>query len=111
MLYAGTLRDFWYGLNSAGRLNFGLAIIGFSLSLQDNYMRQLLYRIVKNYQETNWNEEFFGRKKRPLVLVDKRKSRDQEDKFRSRYAFVDWSKAHIYMDGFDEHAIEMLLEN
>ena len=56
MLYTATLRDFWYGLGDAGTLNFGLAIVGFSLPQHDDYARQVLYRLVTNYQTTYWNE-------------------------------------------------------
>lgn len=71
MLYAATLRDFWYGLGNAGTLNFGLAILGFSLSQHDDYARQVLYRLVTNYQTTYWNKDVFGLKKRPLILIDR----------------------------------------
>lgn len=108
MLYSGALRDFWYGMGDAGALNFGLAIIGFSLPPQDDYARQVLYRIVKNYQESYWDEEVFDRKKSPLVLVDARKSKEQKDELEKRYAFVDWTKASVYMNGFDDDAIDLL---
>lgn len=108
MLYSGPLQDFWYGLGEAGALYFGLAIIGFSLPPQDDYARQVLYRIVKNYQEVDWNEEVFDRKKSPLVLIDARKSKEQKDELRKRYAFVDWTKARVYTNGFDDDAIDLL---
>jgi hypothetical protein len=28
-----------------------------------------------------------------------------------RYAFIDWTKTQIYMAGFDENAIDLLLGN
>jgi len=108
MLYSKTLKDFWYGLGAAGILNFGLAIIGFSLSRQDDYVRQVIYRVVKNYQEAYWDEEVFGLRKGPLVIIDKCRSSEQKQDFRKRYAFVDWTKAHTYMDGFDERALDIL---
>lgn len=111
MLYAATLRDFWYGLGDAGTLNFGLAIIGFSLPQHDDYARQVLYRLVTNYQTTYWNEDVFGLKKRPLILIDRRQSEEEMEELRRRYAFVDWAKTQPYMAGFDENALDLLLGN
>lgn len=111
VLHAATLRDFWYGLGGAGTLNFGLAIVGFSLSQHDDYARQVLYRLVTNYQTTYWNEDFFGRKKRPLILIDRRESAEEMKKLRRRYAFVDWAKTRAHMAGFDENALDLLLNN
>jgi hypothetical protein len=50
--------------------NFGMAIIGFSLPSQDEYARQVIYRLVTNYQNTNWKEETLEHRKTPLVLID-----------------------------------------
>jgi hypothetical protein len=109
LLYATTLRDFWYGLGDAGVLNFGLAIIGFSLPKHDDYARQALYRLVTNYQTSNWDEEVFGLTKRPLILIDRRQSKKEIEDLRSRYAFVDWTKARVHMTGFDEQGLDLLL--
>jgi hypothetical protein len=111
ILYAATLRDFWYGLGDAGTLNFGLAIVGFSLPQQDDYARQAVYRLVKNYQTTYWNEDVFGLKKRPLILIDRRHSEEEMEELRRRYAFLDWAKTRTYMAGFDENALKLLLGN
>jgi len=113
ILYASTLRDFWYGLGDAGTLNFGLAIIGFSLPRHDDYAHQVLYRLVTNYQTRYWQEDVFGRglKKSPLVLIDRRSSDEEMEEIRKRYAFVDWTKTQTYMDGFDENAVDLLLGN
>ena len=111
MLYAATLRDFWYGLGGAGMWNFGLAIIGFSLPQHDDYARQVLYRLVTNYQTINWDEDVFGLKKRPLILIDRQQSEEEMEELRRRYAFVDWAKTRAYMAGFDENALDLLLSN
>ena len=108
ILYSQMLRDFWWGLGGAGILNFAMAIIGFSLPPQDEYARQVIYRLVRNYQKNYWDHPTFNHKKRPLVMIDYRKLAEQEEEFRKRYAFVDWSKAITYFDGFDEKAIALL---
>ena len=101
-------RDFWSGLCRAGVANFSMAIIGFSQPSQDEYARQVIYRLVTNYQTTYWENDVWTHKKTPLVLVDFQKSAEEEQAYRQRYAFVDWDRAEVYFDGFDEKAIELL---
>jgi len=57
LIYSKMYRDFWSGLGRAGVLNFSMAIIGFSLPSQDEYARQIIYRLVKNYQTTYWEND------------------------------------------------------
>ena len=102
------MRDFWWGLGQKGVLSFGMAVIGFSLSKQDEYARQVIYGLVKNYQTTYWEKNPFDHKKSPLVLVDLKKSPTEKQEFRHRYAFVDWNRAETHFDGFDKEAIELL---
>lgn len=108
LIYTKMYRDFWWGLGRAGVLNFSMAIIGFSLPSQDDYARQVIYRLVKNYQTTYWEEDFLKHKKTPLVLIDLRTSPEEEQEFRRRYAFVDWDRAKTYFNGFNEEAIDLL---
>jgi SIR2-like domain len=56
ILYSQMVRDFWWGLGYAGEMNFRMAVIGFSLPPQDEYARQVIYRLVKNYQSTSWKK-------------------------------------------------------
>lgn len=60
ILYSDKVKEFWRGFGGAGMLNLGLAIIGFSLPEQDNYARQAIYRLVKNYQCANEDIESLG---------------------------------------------------
>jgi hypothetical protein len=108
ILYAMKLKDFWWGLGTAGTWNLGLAIVGFSLPPQDEYARQAIYRLVKNYQ--GGEPELFGLKRSPLVLVD-RKSAAEEAEYKRRYAFVDWNRTDLYRDGFDEGALGLLFRD
>ena len=111
ILYSSKLKDFWYGLGDAGILNFGLAIIGFSLSEHDRYTRQILYGLVKNYQTQYWGEEVLGGlKKTPLVLIDLRKTPEEKEAFKRRYAFVDLDKTICKLDGFNDTALSILFE-
>ncbi len=108
ILYAEKLRDFWWGLGYAGVVNFSMAIIGFSLPSQDEYARQVIYRLVKNYQMRYWDDNVWRHKKTKLVLVDFRKTVEEEQAFRQRYAFVDWNRAVMHFDGFNEKALKLL---
>jgi hypothetical protein len=108
ILYSQMLRDFWWGLGSGGVFNFSMAIIGFSLPVQDEYARQIIYRLVSNYQCNYWEQGTLDHKKTPLVIIDFRKSKDAEREFRRRYAFVDWTKAATYFGGFDNKALDLL---
>jgi hypothetical protein len=103
LLYATRMNDFWEGMGNAGYSNFGMAIIGFSLPTQDEYARQILYEWVTNYQRYNWDKDEFGlgRNKTPLAIVDFFPDTASEARFRERYRFVDWSRAHVSGKGFD----------
>ena len=101
-------KDFWWGLGEWGTLNFGMAIIGFSLSGHDDYARQVLYRLVKNYQTNYWEQEVLGRKKTPLIFVNLCESAEDEQDLRSRYAFVNWGRAKTAFGGFDDKALQLL---
>jgi len=106
ILYAQRLRDFWWGLGHAGALNFGLAIIGFSLAPQDDYARQVIYRLVRNYQASCWGEEFGGLKKSPLVVVNRCRDHAELDSLKQRYRFVDWKRAALCADGLNQEALD-----
>jgi len=107
ILYSEKLREFWYGMGGAGALNFGLAIIGYSLPPGDAYAKQTLYQIVKNYQTFSWNEEALGQRKTPLVIVDRCDTPEAQERFRRRFSFVDSSRATEILSGFDETVMSL----
>jgi hypothetical protein len=100
LVYANRLSNFWDGLGRAGLLNFGMAIIGFSMPSQDEYAKQIMYRLVRNYQTYRWGESDFGLRKSPLAIVDYFPDDAAEARFRERYRFVDWSRASVDGGGF-----------
>jgi len=58
-------------MDHLGALNRRLTIIGFSLAPDDEYVRQILYTITKNFQEVGWGREELGMgKKAPMVIID-----------------------------------------
>jgi hypothetical protein len=108
LLYASRMNDFWQGMGRAGYHNFGMAIIGFSLPLHDDYARQILYGLVTNYQQHYWDQDVMGQRKTPLAIVDFFRDTVAEDSFRQRYRFVDWSRAHLSGRGFDLAALDYI---
>jgi hypothetical protein len=108
LLYTARNNDFWTGMGSAGLLNFGMAIIGFSLPPQDEYARQILHGLVTNYQRYNWDEEVLGKKKTPLAIVDFFPDSAAESRFRERYRFVDWSRADLIDTGFNLASLDKI---
>jgi hypothetical protein len=108
ILWFEKFKDFWWGMDSAGALNFRMGIIGFSLAEHDDYARQVIYTIVSNYQQVQWGNEISGKKKAPLLLCDLRQSENEKTKFRERYAFVDWAKAEVEFEGFGDKLIAKL---
>ena len=112
IVYAQTLRDFWYGLARGGTLNFGMAIIGYSLPPQDEYARQAIYTLATNYQEANgWENEVFRRRKSPLVVVDYCPDDERLQRCQNRYRFIDWSRAKLCTGGFDQEAMNAIFHN
>jgi hypothetical protein len=99
------LRDFWRGLGRSGGLNLGFAIIGFSLPKHDEYARQVMYRLVQNYQGVYWGEKIIGLYKTPVVLVDHRLPGASREDFKRRYGFVEWDKAVCCFEGFNVDAL------
>ena len=108
IIYASAFRDFWNGLGISGMTNFGMAIIGYSLPRHDIYARQAIYSLVKNYQNICWDEEVSGLKKSPLVLVDYKTTKDEQNEFKRDYRFVDFTKAHLHISGFNMEAIDKI---
>lgn len=110
ILYSRVLKEFCWGLGGAGVLNFGMAVIGFSLPPQDQYARQILYTLIRNYQDNHWGEDDIHTKK-PLVLIDFRTSRKDKQEYKERYSFVDWTRARSHLGGFDSESVELIGNN
>jgi len=110
ILYANQIGDFWNGMNAGGALNFGMAIIGFSMPPQDEYARQIIYSLVTNYQRLYWDETVLGKKKTPLAIVDYFTDEGKEKAFRNRYRFVDWNRASLCGKGLDISALDSIFK-
>jgi len=108
IIYSNTVGNLWEGVDSAGTHNLSMAIIGFSLPPQDEYSLQIFYSMIRNYQFIEWDTEILGRKKSPLVLVDKFSCEAEEVAYRERYRFVDWKKSTLLGNGFNEQTLDVI---
>lgn len=109
LVYSSVVRDFWNGFGSAGIGNFRLVIVGYSLPEHDDYARQVLFRIVRNYQEASSElADLLKIERDPIRLVDFRQDEAGRSALRKRYAFVDWTKATLHAAGLDKSVIEQL---
>lgn len=108
LVYARKLNDFWDGMGRAGPFNFGMSIIGFSMPLHDEYLRQIIFRITRGYQNYNWDDCPPFSAKTPLVLVDRFTDKESEDRYRDRYRFVNWERAKLFGDGFNHEALDAI---
>ena len=110
IVYASPLGEFWSGLGVSGGFHFGMAIIGYSMPAHDIYAKQTIYSLVKNYQTAFWDNEKYGYDKTPLILVDLKSNQSEIDNYKQNYRFVDYSRAELYMDGFNMKSIEKLFQ-
>jgi hypothetical protein len=109
ILWFGRFKDFWWGMGSYGVLNRRLTVIGFSLAAPDDYARQIIYAITRNYQKYHWGTEELGLgKKTPMLIIDYQTDAKKQEEFRKRYAFVDWSRADIHFDGFNVASLDLI---
>ena len=109
VVYANKLKDFWRGLGRAGGWNLGVVVIGYSLPEHDDYARHALYALIRNYQESWWDQEFLdGLRKQPVLLVDRKLEPEREAAYRKRYGFVIPEKAVYHLTGFDDAAVDLI---
>jgi SIR2-like domain len=107
VIFARQFSDFFYGLGKFFGANYyKFNIIGFSMSEHDEYARQVIYRIVKNYLTINVNDP--PRPKDPIRLVDYPPDESARSQLLKRYAFLDPAKSEFLLDGFDEATVERL---
>ena len=102
------LLDFWHGLGQAGGYNLGVSVVGFSLPQHDDYIRQILYNIISNYQELWWDEKFLGVLKDDVKFVDFRGEDAGRKEYLERYRFADPGKSKYWLDGFSAESVQFL---
>jgi hypothetical protein len=104
-LYLGPLHDLWRDMSSIGSFNSMLCVIGYSLPVYDDYVRQALYSAVRNFQHFDATGVV---EKTSIKIVDYRPTQHQQQVYRDTYRFVDWARTEAEWDGFSHRAIEMI---
>jgi SIR2-like domain len=105
VIFSDQLGEFWRGLGQSGGGSYKLVIIGYSLSPHDDYARQVIYRLARNYEAIHYDKR---EPKLPIVLIDKPSSEAKRLELMQRYAFLDPKKSRFLLDGFSEEAVEQL---
>jgi SIR2-like domain len=105
VIFAGQFSDFWSGLGRTGGGNYKLVIIGFSMPQHDDYARQVIYRLTKNYQEIHYHPH---KPKAPILLVDYRETVREKDQLLKRYAFLDPTQSEFNFEGFTQSIVDRL---
>ena len=112
IVYSHKLRNHWAGLGHVGYFNSNLAIIGYSMPQEDNYARQVIYRIVRNFQRSPWViDKSTGRRKEQLVLIDLRQTDAEMSRYLRTYAFINLRRTAMHLDGFNDAAIDLVSTN
>ena len=109
ILYANPLKSLWRGLQQAGGLNYGLGIVGYSLPPYDEYARQALYHLMRNYTEYDYDSVVFGRKKSPARIIDFAEPGSSDWIIRKNYSFMNWSRTELNTKGFCCEGIDWLM--
>jgi hypothetical protein len=110
VLYANPLKPLWRGLQKAGGLNFGLGVVGYSLPHYDEYARQALYHLMRNYTEYEFNTEIMGLKKSPARILDYSKPGSSNWQIRKNYSFMNWDRCELNTSGLTVDAIDWLMQ-
>lgn len=110
ILYANPLKSLWRGLQQAGGLNFGLGVVGYSLPHYDEYARQALYHLMRNYTEYEFDIEMMGLKKSPVRILDYSKPGSSNWQIRKNYSFMNWERCEINTSGLTVDAIDWLMQ-
>jgi len=109
VIYSRPFLEFWRGLRYEGAYSRRLVVIGYSLPPHDDYARQVLYRLIDNYQNVPESKIFPENERRnPLLMIDLHTNKKQLEAFKRRYSFVDWSKTNLFSQGFDSNVVDQL---
>lgn len=108
-LYIEQFKTFWWGMGQAGGYNLGIVLIGYSLPEHDEYAKQALFRLLRNYQESWWTEEFLdGQRKEKVIFIDRQEEEEGRKRLRARYGFLDESKTEFIWTGLDAAVVELI---
>lgn len=110
ILYANPLKSLWSGLQKAGGLNFGLGVVGYSLPPYDEYAKQALYHLMRNYTEYGFDLEMMGLTKGPARILDYSSLGSSDWQIRKNYSFMNWERCEINTTGLNLESIDWLMQ-
>lgn len=110
ILYANPLKSLWRGLQQVGGLNFGLGVVGYSLPPYDEYARQALYHLMRNYTEYEYDLEMMGLTKGPARILDYSPPGSSDWKIRKNYSFMNWDRTELNTTGLSVESINWLMQ-
>ncbi len=110
ILYANPLKGLWRGLQKGGALNLGLGVIGYSLPNYDEYARQALYHLMRNYTEVEPELELNGVAKRPMRIIDYCQPGESDWLIRKSYSFLNWQRTEVNSSGLSANSVEWLMQ-
>ncbi|WP_163574072.1 SIR2 family protein [Halomonas faecis] len=110
ILYANPLKSLWRGLQQAGGMNFGLSVVGYSLPPYDEYARQALYHLMRNYTEFEYDLEMMGLTKGPARILDYSPPGSSDWKIRRNYSFMNWDRTELSTSGLNAKSIDWLMQ-
>lgn len=110
ILYANPLKSLWRGLQRAGGMNFGLGVVGYSLPHYDEYARQALYHLMRNYTEFEFELEMMGLKKTSAKILDYSEPGSSNWKIRKNYSFMNWDRCELNTSGLNLESIDWLMQ-
>ncbi len=110
ILYANPLKSLWRGLQQAGGLNFGLGVVGYSLPPYDEYARQALYHLMRNYTEYEYDLEMMGLTKGPARILDYSPPGSSDWKIRKNYSFMNWDRTELNTTGLSVDSINWIMQ-
>ena len=105
LVYLNPLREFWYGFNRMGSFDDRVSIIGFSLPSHDEYIRQPLYQLIRNFQH------FKSTNKYDLKMIDYKKNQKDIREYKRKYRFVNPRKTNYHFDGFNQNALDLIFKD
>lgn len=107
ILYTNPVKEFWYGFGRGAAYASKVVVIGFSLPSHDEYVKQAIYRLVRNFQH---GDRTANTRKAKLTLVDRRTTPQQLAEHRSQFSFVDWRRTSVVLSGFGRDAFGTIFD-
>jgi len=105
IVYLNPLKEFWHGFIGNGQWSERLIFIGFSLPEHDEYIRQPLYYLVKNFESSAKEDN------RRISIVDYKISSRDQNKFKANYRFLNEEITDFYFEGFSEAILNLIFKD